>query len=407
MLSSSMKSKIACIGNMNHFMLNLVRFLREEGLEAWLLLLKEPDHFKPEMDCFDNSHKEYTIQTDWKDHAFFELSEEKLKRDLEEFDFIIGCDSSPAFVNKAGRNLDVFVPFGDDLYRLPFQKRSIEWSLQPKKLLSSLIWYYRHKQYPKSQKQGIDQARYVFMPKTNPRFESILNHFKVNNRKKLECPTVYTSLYNKETIKEFYSQSSNYRYFLQLRQNTDILVFHHSRHLWKKRDDAFMNKGNDKVFYALKDFKKHYPEIKLTVLLCEYGPDVEDSKQLITELGVEDMVAWFPKLPRKEIMVGISLADAGIGSLEFSWLSYNALNELISMELPVAHTRNDEDFENDYESLYPMHYANSSEHVYDFFKKLHLDKDEMSEMGKSAREWYLQNSVKPSINGLKDIIAET
>lgn len=53
-----MRSKIACIGNMNHFMFSLVRFLRDEGLDAYLLLLKEPDHFKPEMDTFDNSYKD-------------------------------------------------------------------------------------------------------------------------------------------------------------------------------------------------------------------------------------------------------------------------------------------------------------------------------------------------------------
>lgn len=113
-----------------------------------------------------------------------------------------------------------------------------------------------------------------------------------------------------------------------------------------------MNKGNHIVFYALKKFKRDYPEVRLIVPLCEYGPDVEESKQLISDLGVDDMVVWFPILPRKEVMVGISLADAGIGSLEFSWLSYNALNEIISMGLPIAHTRNDKDFINGYEDIF-------------------------------------------------------
>lgn len=396
-----MKSKIACIGNMNHYMLNLVRFLREDGLDAHLLLLNEPDVFQPDKDCFDDSYKLYTRQTDWKEKPFYEVSKEKLANDLKEFDYIIGCDSSPAFVHKAGRVLDVFVPFGDDIYRLPFFKRKLELSVNPKQLYSNISWYKRHNEYPRSQKKGINSTRYIFMPKTNPEFESVLKEFTVNNRETLECPAVYTSTYNKEVIQEFYPSSTQYEYFKRIKEDNDILVFHHCRHLWKKRDDTFMNKGNDKVFYALKAFKNGYPEIRLKVLLCEYGDDVQDSKDLIAKLDIEDMVVWFPKLPRKEIMVGISLADAGIGELAFSWLSYNALNEYMSMGLPVAHTRNDDDFKEDYNELYPMHHIKTNEDVYEFFKKLHFNKDEMKEMGQISREWYLKYSVEPSINGIK------
>lgn len=400
----SMKSKIACIGNMNHYMLNLVRFLREDGFDAYLLLLNEPDVFQPDKDCFDDSYKNYTRQTDWKEKPFYEISKHKLAKDLKEFDFIIGCDSSPAFVHKAGRVLDVFVPFGDDIYRLPFFKRSIEFSIKPKEMYSNISWYKRHNEYPRSQKAGINKTKHIFMPKTNPDFESILKEFTVNSRKTLECPSVYTSIYNKESIKSFYPKSEQYEYFLKVKESSDILVFHHCRHLWKKRNDTFMNKGNDKIFYALQDFKKDYPEIKLKVLLCEYGDDVKDSKELIASLGVEDMVVWFPKLPRKEIMVGISLADAGIGELAFSWLSYNALNEYMSMALPVAHTRNDEDFKDDYVYLYPMHHVNSKHDVYEFFEKLHFNKAEMIEMGKNSRKWYLENSIVPSVKGIKEAL---
>ena len=62
-----MKGKVACIGNTNHFMLNLVRYLRDNGFDAYLLLLNEPDVFQPEMDSFDESFKEYTVQLNWKE----------------------------------------------------------------------------------------------------------------------------------------------------------------------------------------------------------------------------------------------------------------------------------------------------------------------------------------------------
>lgn len=157
--------------------------------------------------------KIYTIQTDWKTKPFYDISKEKLQRDLEKFDFIIDFDSSSAFINKADRVFDIFIPFGDDLYRLPFLKRKMEWALIPKRLYSNLIWRSRYREYPKHQRQGINNSRYLFMPKTNPEFESILGHFKINKKLKLECPAVYTSLYNRDKIKEFYKYSRRYKYF--------------------------------------------------------------------------------------------------------------------------------------------------------------------------------------------------
>lgn len=396
-----MKQRIACIGNTNHFMLNLVRFLREDNFDAHLLLLKEPDVFQPGMDCFNEGYKNYTRQLDWKNKPFYEVSKESILEDLKEFDYIIGCDGSPAFVHKAGRKMDIFVPFGEDLYGLPFNTRKLKFSINPKKMYSNIIWNKRHNEYPLSQKAGILKARNTFMPPTNPDFEKITLKLGIKNRKPIECPSVYTTDYNVQSIKDFYKISEQYKFFKELRDNSEILVFHHSRHLWTGHEDVWSDKANDLVFYALSKFKKSYPDVKLNVLLCEYGPDVQASKDLIRKLDVEDMVKWFPKLPRKEIMVGLSMADAGIGELAFSWLGYTALNEFMAMGIPVAHKRNDSDFLDYHDHLYPMHHASSTEEIFTFYDALLNKKEAMKKMGEDAREWYLNKVVKVSLNAFK------
>ena len=118
-----MNKKVACIGNKNHFMLNLVRHLRDCNIDAWLLLLEdEKDNFHPKYDDFYDEYKKFTIKLNWRDKPIYKFTKNEILKELNEFNVLIGCDFSPAFINKSGRKMDVFVPYGEDLYGLPFRK---------------------------------------------------------------------------------------------------------------------------------------------------------------------------------------------------------------------------------------------------------------------------------------------
>ena len=95
--------------------------------------------------------------------------------------------------------------------------------------------------------------------------------------------------------------------------------------------------------------------------MCEYGPDVTATKSLAKSLRVDDMIAWIPLSPRREIMVAISLADAVIGELARSWLTYGTIVEAMVQGKPVIHNRDDSFFSP--RPLYPMYHATSAEEV--------------------------------------------
>ena len=63
---------------------------------------------------------------------------------------------------------------------------------------------------------------------------------------------------------------------------------------------------------------------KAKLFLIEYGPDVDYSKDIIKDLGIDEYVVWVPKLCRKEILLLLEQVD--LGGSEFgggfwgSWL---------------------------------------------------------------------------------------
>src|SRR5690606_29026678 len=134
--------------------------------------------------------------------------------------------------------------------------------------------------------------------------------------------------------------------FIKIREKSDLLLFHHCRHEWN--DDGSLevskhvwSKGNDILIKGLRRFVDGHGSVKTSLILFDYGTQVERSRRLVVKLGLEDNVHWFPQSMRKDIMMGISLADVGIGELAVSWYTYGAIVEFMSLGVPVVHNRDD------------------------------------------------------------------
>ena len=114
--------RVACIGNMNNNVFSLVRFLPDRGIDAHLLILNNDLYrFDPLQDTYDLSFLEYKTYLSWGiPEKFSNVPRERIRQDLADYDFIIACGFSPAFIEKAGKEIDIFAPFGGDIYSLPF-----------------------------------------------------------------------------------------------------------------------------------------------------------------------------------------------------------------------------------------------------------------------------------------------
>ncbi|RLF33654.1 MAG: hypothetical protein DRM98_01910, partial [Thermoplasmata archaeon] len=107
-------------------MFSLVRYLRDFGIDAELLLYdKELNHFLPDCDTLNNSKIiSWIKKLSWgSPQSFFLTSSKKIKQDLESYNIIIGCGLLPAFLERARLKFHIFAPYGSDLYFLIFKKK--------------------------------------------------------------------------------------------------------------------------------------------------------------------------------------------------------------------------------------------------------------------------------------------
>lgn len=79
-----------------------------------------------------------------------------------------------------------------------------------------------------------------------------------------------------------------------------VVFFTPTRQHWVEGGDMSMAKGNDRVFCALALLRDR--GLTCTLRAVAWGHHLEQSKQLIAELGVEHMVDWAPVMKKRELI---------------------------------------------------------------------------------------------------------
>ncbi len=386
------KMKIGIVGNMNNSYFSLARYLRDEGFECELLIFKnEPEHFDPSFDTFSNNYKSYCKNLSWGDPANFLTQDFSIvKKDLEPYNFLIGNGPAPGYAARVGRKLDIFMPYGYDLYSLPFYRM-----VHPLRLLSYL-------KLSHFQKQGIKESRYVLFDRTNKEFEIFFEKLHLNGKRIISpAPMLYHKDYENGTAAIAHPVLDKVK---KLRQENEVLIVQHTRQVWKKASDKWSYKGNDLLIKGYAKFLQQYPALKAKLILFEYGENVEDTKKLIEQLQLNDAIVWMPMMPRNKLMEVLHLGDLIIGELHHSWLSYGVALEALCAGKPLMHKRIDEEFNKDYSELYPMIYADSEETVFEGLKKTVNNKAEIQSIGDGGKEWFYKYCVEKPINEIGKII---
>jgi len=384
--------KVVCIGNSNNLMFSVVRYLRDEGFDAHLIVLgSDNKHFYPECDSFDEKYKEFTKLVVWgRQYLSSLINRKNIQKDLLEYDYIIACGSGLAYVAKAGLTVDVFIPFGSDLYLLPYY----QWKHPLVMVLCLSFTFF--------QRKAIRQAKNILLDIGAVEMEKSLKRLNYDgNIEFAGVPMLYQPSYNPKNIESYLGKNRFDSVMKQARDESDLLVFHHCRHVWKTISDPVSVKRNDRLICGVSILKQRTPDKKITLVLLEYGPDVEASKALIRELKLEESVIWLPQLERKEIMTYLYYADVVAGAFNLSWYSYGVVYEAMVMEKPLLHYREDALYEGMYQSLYPMFSAQGKESIADSLQQILNDPDKAVAIGKASSDWYEKYVVDNTLRIIK------
>lgn len=380
--------KVAFLGNMNNNHFAMVRFLRDRGVDAELLLYAgEIDHFHPSADTFALDYMSYTRQLAWGTSAQFNAtSSRRVREDLKGYDILVGCGLAPAYCHKAGIALDIFKPYGDDIWGETFY-RIVTPHLLPR------VWRAAH-----AQRVGIAAARVVHMSKTNRLFEERLQQMRGSGERWFcGLPMVYTQQYSPDFLDRHAAKTHWAHEFAQIRRTHDLMILYSGRHCWGGSAEDPNQKGVDRLFEGFAQFRTRFPDVRAALVTLEYGPNVTQSKERIAALELENAVFWLPRMLRKDLMVGAAMADVVCAEFEHSWIASGILYEALAMAKPILAYRDDALYPSEYTELYPILNARSAAEIALRLEQFIADPEQCVRMGEVGREWYEEHVVEEAI----------
>lgn len=385
--------KVAILGNMNNNANNLANYLLDEGVDVDVLFFEnEADHFTPAADNIDESRYR-SIQLTWGGYgSYFTSRPAHLRADLAAYDFLIGSRLAPAYCAKAGRQLDIFMPTGGDLHTLPV------WNGWKARDVVKYLGFAR------LQRRAIEQVGALYWDQTNDEIEATIAPYTAELERLVHgIPTVYHPDYEGERLDARQRQSRFLGQFVDARQGADIFLLSHVKHVWTQQGIAkygrFHDKGNDQIIRALGLYYESRPRRSLRLALFEYGDDHQHTRALARDLGVDTHIAWFPQMPRREIMMGIGVSDGVIGEIARSWRSYGTIFEAMVMRKAVLH-RYDEAPRGP-ENLYPMIYVRDADSLCRAFTDIADGSVDLADMGNRAHDWLVNLSIKPAVDDIR------
>jgi glycosyltransferase involved in cell wall biosynthesis len=380
--------KVGLLGNMNNMLFAFARLLRRSGIEAELLLFDDEfPHFHPSSDSYDLGFMKFTRTLSWgSGRRFLPTARRVIRDDLSTYDILVGCGLAPAYCLKAGRQLDVFVPYGGDIL-VETMFRLVRPDTIPSVWAAAL-----------SQRRGISKARVIHMPYTNDFYERRLQRFSGRaDRWLCGVPMVDSLTYDPATLHDSVDRTHWYHEFQQIRAANDLVLISTARHSWGRHALDQHRKGTDALLGGLSLSVRRHPRLRIVLVTLEYGDSVRRSKDLIEKFGITDRVAWFPQMARKDLMVGLSMADIVCGDFEIGWLESGTRYEALVSAKPLLAFRDDAKYAPRYEELYPMMNARSPESVADRIEEYVLNPDEHVAMGRRGRQWYERYVVQAAL----------
>ncbi len=400
--------RIALIGNMNNNFFAITRYLRDRGYDAHLFYRLAMPHFQPMADSYGNDYESFCHQIDWLENGFHNADMEEVRKALKGFDFYIGQGEEAAIAYKAGYNIDVYYPYGSDVYK--YAQLPQEYTLKSK--IKSLVVgdadrpsYTQMKEgtMAKHLRAAIVNARYIFADATNDEFEAQLKSLQYKGiYKKVPMPFIYYPEY--EHIDTDRLPRNLVDKMKEIKSKHNFVLLYHGRQEWATYHNQFTGKNTHHLIQGFASYMKQNPNALACLVMLEYGTDVEQSKQLIKELEIEQYVYWLPKMYRKELMYVVQQADVCCGEFAHSFLTFGTVVEAMLMKKPVITHRVDSYYTSTYPVLYPCYNARESEEIKHAISRAVSKVEERLKMGNEAYAWVKKNFIENPLQELLNII---
>lgn len=185
--------------------------------------------------------------------------------------------------------------------------------------------------------------------------------------------------------------------FLCSSPNSVPVFFAPSRHDWVDRDPG-SSKSNDYIFRALAILKDEKRNFRL--MAVAWGRDVEASKRLTKDLGVDDMIEWVPTMNKRDLWKNYLRSNAvldqflspALGGISFETM---ILGRRLISSLDIEQCR---DF---FGEAPPIMVASNVKEIVTAMRRVLDDPNDTAESGSAARSWMLKYHSADRITALQ------
>ncbi len=175
-------------------------------------------------------------------------------------------------------------------------------------------------------------------------------------------------------------------------QNDAFKIFSFTRFMWKTPfppgRSEMENKGNDIMIKGIALFLKIYTK-KVNIHFIEKGLHVQETKQLIDELGFADMVTWHKEMPFKNLQEYIVAADVVFEQLGTHFISGGLYAMLHGR--PLIGNARPEIFDIITGEKTPVCHATTPEEVCEWLYQLSSSPDLKKNIGEQSRQYVLKH----------------
>lgn len=177
-------------------------------------------------------------------------------------------------------------------------------------------------------------------------------------------------------------EGTTLRQELENRYQTDCILFAPSRQNWAL-------KGNDQVIRAFARLLKATKRRPI-LILGDWGQEMNDSRELIKDLGITESVVWVPPLPKMRLIDYYNAADMVLD--QFTLGVFGSITpEAMACAKPVMLHFDRALHEWCYAEMPPVVSARTEGQIYEAMLRLIDDDGLRSSIGQSSREWVVKH----------------
>jgi hypothetical protein len=369
--------KVALIGNMNNNNFAVMRYLRDLGVDAYLLItdddgVKSNAHFIPENDTLNlNIWNAYIKQVPLGVYrSIFRQSSREIRTILKEYDFLIGSGLVPFFVYKAGRKLDLFYPYTVGVEFISDASFKHQKNRFKKKYIKLIFRYLIGQYFKMLMRKGLRNCSKIITTEIEVTGKT-LNQLGLEYQA-LDIPM----LYNREKIDEYTSTENEI-----LSYSYDLVLFSHVSHV--------AGKNKNPILESLKLIKEKSKK-NIILFLVSYGSQIENTQREIRRLGIEDKIIWIDPVSRVEIMKKLNCVDIGFGEFEgYMWGGCGW--EFLASGVPFFHYSklNEQEFQDKLNyPMPPIFNTKSPEEICEKLLYYSENKIELKKISQQMKDWF-------------------